>query len=59
MFHKPHPKTDQGRDPVIEFERHALHMAIEVASAEGFEGTAAALIQLLRVLEEGLDYPDF
>ncbi len=59
MFHKPHDETDKRFDPVVEFERHALHVAIEVARAEGFTGTEAALTELLRALEKSQGYPDF
>ena len=59
MFHAPHGKTDDDRLEVVEFERYALQTAIEVARAEGFEGTEAALKEMLRALEESLDYPDF
>jgi len=59
MFHTPHGKTDNDRFEVVEFERHALQTAIEVARAEGFAGTEAALKEMLRALEESLDHPDF
>ena len=58
MFHDPLQTTDRGRDPIVVFERHALQMAIEVARAEGFEGTEVALKELLRALEENLSNLD-
>lgn len=58
MFRNTHQPTNKGRDPVVEFERHSLRMAIELARAEGFEGTEAALVELLRALEEGFIQSD-
>lgn len=58
MFHTPHQTTDKGRDPVVELERYSLRMAIELARAEGFVGTEAALVELLRALEENLFLPE-
>jgi len=59
MFHTPQQENGRGRDFHVEFERHALHVAIELARAEGFEGTEAALVELLRALEQSSRFPDF
>ena len=59
MFHTPHRKPADDLFKMVQFERYALQTAIEVARAEGFEGTEAALKEMLSALEESLDYPDF
>ena len=59
MFHSPNPKTDDGRDMLVEFERHELHVAIEKAKAEGFVGMETALRAMLKALDDSTNYPDF
>lgn len=59
MFHSPQQQTEHDREFLVEFERHNLQVAIELARAEGFEGIEGALVEMLAALEESKSFPDF